>query len=286
MIAPLPYAAEARPYFTIHDSEFKEFTQRQQRPVPIILGVTNPFFSKTLQHWPHLIRMADNNNGNTNFSLLINHSRCQWRQLNPMGILGSSFGVNSTNGPSTSSMLTQQGLRKLKIFTKILDTPPGVYTQYKPFLQKDKSIIRNLLAGVKNQRPAEAQSVFLRRHLVELTQSFMIPLERYMASLIFQKDISAFRAAPAPDQFKQDDFLATLDLSGPHLTSPLKGDWSGLYKRFFRSSNFLDWYELRYRELTQMLQHLQMQALSKAVRILGFRFTLLFFLKYLHHFTD
>lgn len=61
MIAPLPYAAEARPYFTIHDSEFKEFTQRQQGPVPIILGVTNPFFSKTLQHWPHLIRMADNN---------------------------------------------------------------------------------------------------------------------------------------------------------------------------------------------------------------------------------
>lgn len=63
MIAPLPYAAEARPYFTIHDSEFKEFTQRQRGPVPIILGVTNPFFSKTLQHWPHLIRMADNNNG-------------------------------------------------------------------------------------------------------------------------------------------------------------------------------------------------------------------------------
>lgn len=63
MIAPLPYAAEARPYFTIHDSEFKEFTQRQQGPVPIILGVTNPFFSKTLQHWPHLIRMSDNNNG-------------------------------------------------------------------------------------------------------------------------------------------------------------------------------------------------------------------------------
>lgn len=61
MIAPLPYAAEARPYFTIHDSEFKEFTQRQQGAVPIILGVTNPFFSKTLQHWPHLIRMADNN---------------------------------------------------------------------------------------------------------------------------------------------------------------------------------------------------------------------------------
>lgn len=68
LIAPLSYSAEARPYFTIHDSEFKEFTQRQQGPVPIILGVTNPFFSKTLQHWPHLIRMTDSTNGN--FQLL------------------------------------------------------------------------------------------------------------------------------------------------------------------------------------------------------------------------
>lgn len=62
IIAPLSYSAEARPYFTIHDSEFKEFTQ-QQGSKPIILGVTNPFFSKTLQHWPHLIRLPDGNNG-------------------------------------------------------------------------------------------------------------------------------------------------------------------------------------------------------------------------------
>lgn len=186
-------------------------------------------------------------------------------------IAGSNLGVNATttNNPSTSSMLTQQGLRKLKIFTKILDTPPGVYTQYKPFLQKDKTIVRNLLAGVKKQRPAQVQTAILRRHLLELTQSFMIPLERYMASLMpLQKDISAFRAAPTPNHFKPDCFLATLEQSGPQLTSPLKGDWSGLYKRFFRSPNFLDWYELRYRELTQTLQHLQMQTLSNTVRMM------------------
>lgn len=184
-------------------------------------------------------------------------------------IIGSNFNTNTVNSPSTSSIITQQGLRKLKIFTKIMDTPPGVYTQYKPFLQKDKTIIRNLLAGVKKQRPAEVQSAILRRHLLELTQSFMIPLERYMASLMpLQKDISAFRAAPAPNHFKQDCFLSTLEQSGPQLTSPLKGDWSGLYKRFFRSPNFLDWYEHRYRELTQTLQHLQMQALSNTVGII------------------
>lgn len=29
-----------------------------RRP-PVILGVTNPFFAKTLQHWPHIIRIGE-----------------------------------------------------------------------------------------------------------------------------------------------------------------------------------------------------------------------------------
>lgn len=61
IIAPLEYCAEARPYFTIHDSEFKEFTRdRGKTPPHLILGVTNPFFVKLLKDWPHLLRLADN----------------------------------------------------------------------------------------------------------------------------------------------------------------------------------------------------------------------------------
>lgn len=225
LIAPLAFCAESRPYFTIHDSEFKEFTQRQQGPPPIILGVTNPFFSKTLQNWPHTIRLID--------------------------------GVGSVHG--------QPKLKKVKGGSKLLDTVPGVYTQYKSFLQKDKTVIKKILLGVKTKRPAAVQTALLRRHLLELTQSFMIPLERYMASLMpLQKDISPFKAAPNPNQFKQDDFLATLETSGPQLTSTSKGDWEGLYKRFFRSANFKGWYENRYLELTQKLQTLQLEALSDA----------------------
>lgn len=59
---PLMYYADYRPYFTIHDSEFKEYTTRTHAPPPIILGVTNPFFAKTLQHWPHIIKVAESSN--------------------------------------------------------------------------------------------------------------------------------------------------------------------------------------------------------------------------------
>lgn len=78
----------------------------------------------------------------------------------------------------------------------MLDTTPGVYTSYKPFLHKDKNIIKKLLNGIGSKRPSEVQSALLCRHLLELTQSFIIPLERYIASLMpLQKDISPFKVS-------------------------------------------------------------------------------------------
>lgn len=108
LIGPQKYCSDYRPYFTIHDSEFKEYTTKTQAPYvhglnsilncflvlklhcllhvhcnsifcnqtmnvngllsyiyfyffrpSVILGVTNPFFAKTLQHWPHIIRIGE-----------------------------------------------------------------------------------------------------------------------------------------------------------------------------------------------------------------------------------
>lgn len=83
-ISPLKYGSDYRPFFTIHDSEFKEYTNQTRSPYdcsdltffifltiyflfpfllsfspPVILGVTNPFFVKTLAEWPHLIKIND-----------------------------------------------------------------------------------------------------------------------------------------------------------------------------------------------------------------------------------
>lgn len=47
---------------------------------------------------------------------------------------------------------------------------------------------------MQTKRPEEVQSALLRRHFLELTQSFMIPLERYMSSLMpLQRNISPFK---------------------------------------------------------------------------------------------
>uniref|UniRef100_A0A672SWS3 Protein DENND6A-like n=1 Tax=Sinocyclocheilus grahami TaxID=75366 RepID=A0A672SWS3_SINGR len=224
-ISPLRYCSDFRPYFTIHDNEFKEYTTRTQAPPSVILGVTNPFFAKTLQHWPHIIRIGDMK--------------------------------------QAGEMAKQMKVKKLKNL-KTLDSKPGVYTAYKPFLNKDEDIIKQLQKGVQQKRPSAAQNAILRRYFLELTQSFIIPLERYVASLMpLQKSISPWKSPPQLRPFNQEEFMKTLEKAGPQLTSRLKGDWIGLYRQFLRSLNFDGWFRNRRKEMTQKLEALHLEALCE-----------------------
>uniref|UniRef100_A0A8D0E666 DENN domain containing 6A n=1 Tax=Salvator merianae TaxID=96440 RepID=A0A8D0E666_SALMN len=192
-ISPLKYYSDFRPYFTIHDSEFKEYTTRTQTPPSVILGVTNPFFAKTLQHWPHIIRIGD------------------------IKLSGE--------------VPKQVKVKKLKNL-KTLDSKPGVYTSYKPYLNRDEETIKQLQK------------------------------ERYVASLMpLQKSISPWKSPPQLKSFSQDEFIKSLEKAGPQLTSKLKGDWIGLYRHFLKSYNFDGWFRTRRKEMTQKLEALHLEAL-------------------------
>uniref|UniRef100_A0A8C6HRP7 DENN domain containing 6B n=1 Tax=Mus spicilegus TaxID=10103 RepID=A0A8C6HRP7_MUSSI len=225
-LQPLKFCCDFRPYFTIHDSEFKELTTRTQAPPNVVLGVTNPFFIKTLQHWPHVLRIGE---------------------------------------PKMSGDLPKQVKLKKPSRLKTLDTKPGLYTSYTAHLHRDKALLKRLLKGVQKKRPWDVQSALLRRHLLELTQSFIIPLEHYMASLMpLQKNITPWKSPPQICPFRQDDFLRSLEHAGPQLTCILKGDWLGLYRRFFKSPHFDGWYRQRHKEMAQKLEALHLEAICEA----------------------
>ncbi|XP_069764407.1 protein DENND6B isoform X8 [Narcine bancroftii] len=225
-IAPLKYCCDYRPYFTIHDNEFKEYTTRTQAPPNAVLGVTNPFFIKTFQHWSHIIRLGE---------------------IKMSGDLPKQIKVK----------------KLMKIRT--LDTKPGIYTSYRTFLHKDKTLIKRLLKGIQRKRPSEVQSAIVRRHLLELTQSFIIPLERYVASLMpLQRTITAWKNPPQIRPFIQEEFMKTLEHAGPQLTSVLKGDWVGLYRRFIKSPNFDGWFRMRHQEMCKKLEILHLEVLCQA----------------------
>ncbi|XP_006888171.1 PREDICTED: protein DENND6B [Elephantulus edwardii] len=225
-LRPLKFCCDYRPYFTIHDSEFKEFTTRTQSPPNVVLGVTNPFFIKTLQHWPHILRIGE---------------------------------------PKMSGDLPKQVKLKKPSRLKTLDTKPGLYTTYTAHLHRDKVLLKRLLKGVQKQRPVDVQSALLQRHLLELTQSFIFPLEHYMASLMpLQRSITPWKTPPQIRPFRQEDFLRSLERSGPQLTCVVKGDWLGLYRRFFKSPHFDGWYRQRHKDMAQKLEALHLEAICDA----------------------
>nr|KAF6267560.1 DENN domain containing 6B [Myotis myotis] len=225
-LQPLKFCCDYRPYFTVHDSEFKEFATRTQAPPNVVLGVTNPFFIKTLQHWPHILRVGE---------------------------------------PRMSGGLPKQVKLKKPSRLKTLDTKPGLYTAYTAHLCRDKALLRRLLRGLQKKRPAGVLTALLRRHLLELTQSFIIPLEHYMASLMpLRKSITPWKTPPQVRPFHQEDFLCSLEQAGPQLTCILKGDWLGLYRRFFKSPHFDGWYRQRRKEMAHQLEALHLEAICEA----------------------
>ena len=167
---------------------------------------------------------------------------------------------NSENGAKGVNM--NSSLKKNPAKIKSLDIKTGVYTKYKAFLVKDREILKKLLKGVESARPMEAQNALLRRFFIELTQTFLIPLERYFTSLMpLAKNLSPFKRPPILKQFQKDDFIASLDSAGPQLTTGIKGDWTGLYRRFLQSPNFATWYKTRIQEANEKLHALHIEAI-------------------------
>lgn len=114
-----------------------------------MIGVTNPFFTKCLQHWPNIIKISET-------------SKQSVEEFAKPG--------EQQNSQSKSSKI------KKTSSIRVVDTKPAVYTRYQSYLNKNKEILKSLIRGAESNRPAEAQSAILRRHFIELTQSFMIPL--------------------------------------------------------------------------------------------------------------
>ena len=243
IIHPLTFLADYRPFYTIHDVDFKELTASNSSALPsIILGVTNPFFNKVtvlcpsqfiqttnlfqaLQHWPNLIRLTDP--------------------------------TSEVKSPVKSKPKTNSKFKS--------DQKPGVFTASKPLLEKDKEIIKKISKGIQLKRPVEVQTALLRRYFLEITQTFIIPLERYLASLMpLARTISPYRAPPKVKPFNCEDFIKSVETAGPQLTSRIKGDWAGLYKRFLKSPNFVGWYNARAREMSAKLTLLHLECLSEA----------------------
>lgn len=251
LIYPFKFNSDYRPFFTIHDPEFKEYSGLKGVKPSVILGVTNPFFTKSLEHWPNIIQLC---------------TMTSSKSSDQISSLISSF---SSMNPTNQTNINQQPQSKIPFvdrlrFSSTETLKPGLNSKYRPYLTKDRNFLTKILRSNKthvSNRPDNVQTALIRRWLIELTQSFFMPLERYLTQMMpLHNKISAFKAPPELPIFDFETFLSTLDTSGPQLTTKIKGDWPGLYKKFFSCPNFYSWYSERKSEIDKKLWSLHMES--------------------------
>jgi len=287
IIWPLRYASDYRPFFTIHNSEFHEITFNSSKKsstkslspsLPqssIIIGVTNPFFAKLLHQWPHIIRVDDNqperlkSKGDENF-LFAEHDEenLSTNELDDSTDLSSSPQTTIKQSPLKKFPTSSKPYKRSRSINNnsshlTFDMKPGLYTKYKAYLQRDKTILKKLQSTNSQQRPDTVQNALIRRFFLELTQSFIIPLERYFVSLLpLRKYYKVNRKPPIIKEFDNEEFLKTLDQYGPQLTSGLKGDWKELYKQFLSTPNFRLWLSDRQQEANAKIYSLYIETIA------------------------
>lgn len=110
--------------------------------------------------------------------------------------------------------------------SKMSECKPGVYTSYKSHLTRDKALLKLIAKGAQTRRPNQVQSALMRRHFLELTQSFIIPLERYFARLMpLQKSISPYKVCDLPE-FNGSFTEYRLQIAFAFYVVTLGGSWS------------------------------------------------------------
>ena len=231
---------------------------------PVLLGVTNPHFLKMVENRFSIIGIG----GQTGFGPNANSRQGSPKvSSNSMRRSASGIALSSSLPPSESSgslAIGNTSKRKLSAAKKIEDRL-GIYTSYKPFLKRAKNLGGEFVEELSKSSPdRDFLCTLLARFFCELTGSLIGPLESFINNNLMPRQgaFNPWMAVPTLATFDVEEFISKLQTSGPQLTSNVKGDWGGLYRRFFQSPNFKAWFSRRSEELKQFisLEHLKLFA--------------------------
>lgn len=250
LIRPIPYAGDFRPYFHIHDYDFRTLVTKNKPQAGTLIASTNPFFATACSHWPHVLRV-----GKAAVKLIqIKHgsggagsgfaSAAGSKKSGPAGGGGGIGGGHGAGGGGP-------------------DHIPGFTTKRKRRISKDRQLLKRLqdLAAsasksgtddVAIQAAITNANVTMRRYFADLTERFLAPLNRYVASLVPASfDLSSPSEVPRIRPFNTTDFLASLKAHGTPLAIRSRslptgaGVRQSLYLDFLRCPNFSLWLHAR-----------------------------------------
>lgn len=258
LVAPLLCSVDFRPYFTIHDPEFAQLNSLHEGDIfpPMILGVTNLFFLKSLRNMPHIVSVGSPA-PNTNRLALATRSSTGRVSGRPEGF---GFQQLSFKRFSPSNLLNAVKLRRDGPLCLMTEHKEAIWSTYAATTKPDTSILNRLIDAGMSPRVEESMSVvnneILRRHFLELTTNFLAPFGPYFKTRTPSEGSSPFVDPPPLIPFNDDEFLASLSARGPgkFLSKRMRSNWLDLYRRFLQGPNFTPWFQRR-RTVAEQEQH-------------------------------
>ncbi|KAJ7230450.1 hypothetical protein GGX14DRAFT_486146 [Mycena pura] len=208
LLRPLPLTGDVRPYFTIHDTDHAALASHLPPAAGRVLGVTNPVFERACAHWPHVLS------------------------------LGRRVPLNTaSHGASAGNTRARAG------------PAPGWKTRtHTRYISKDRALLRRLeeACAQGSERDRLDASLELRSHFHARTTELLVPLSRYLHTLI---PTPAERAALPPGaeplrmrSFSAPTFLASLK-TGPGAALPFRSTArrKEFYEQWLRTPAFGVW---------------------------------------------
>ncbi|RUP50065.1 hypothetical protein BC936DRAFT_140480 [Jimgerdemannia flammicorona] len=146
----------------------------------------------------------------------------------------------------------------------------GVTSKRKSVITKDRALLKMFAEAAVRDVPApHVLNNILRRHFVDLTEKFLVPLNRYFSTLIPVNMSLSGKQQPQLKPFSTDSFMKSLKEHGPQL--PFKSAFSTrasatdvtkeLYSHFLKCGNFATWLRLRTQEAQRELHKKYVQML-------------------------
>ncbi|KAK8853233.1 hypothetical protein IAR55_003935 [Kwoniella newhampshirensis] len=229
LLRPIPPAGDFRPYLHIHDHDFSLLVNSNKPQPGVVVGVTNPFFRNAASHWPNVISIP---------------SQRPRRMV--------SNGVSPAPAPSPMGR----------------DQPEGFVSRRHRSVQKDRALLKKLEGLVLEGKLDDPEgNEALRTHFQQLTERFLVPLNRYFQTLVptlataspspVPTSPSTTQPTPSPSTtsirpFSLPAFLTHLRNHGPN---PLAFKTKGLstksrvesdfYASFCMSATFARWLSAR-----------------------------------------
>ncbi|KAL0577978.1 hypothetical protein V5O48_004015 [Marasmius crinis-equi] len=226
LLRPIPLAGDIRPYFTIHDQDHTFLINKLPPKSGILLGVTNPLFHKSCSHWPHILSLGRN----------VRHTA---------GLNRKPAHALANPGPA----------------------PGWKTTTHKRYISKDRTLLKQLEDACKGSEQDKLRaSLVLRRHFCTRTNELLIPLSRYLNTLI----PTPSEVASNSDKklklkpFNMDSFFASLKTYGSTLPFRSNSKRNDFYERWLKTPSFGLWLGEQERIVQGVLRERSKEASSNA----------------------